>query len=290
MVPEPRFRDQSKRFWAYVRILSQTLGYTDRKTKMIKNPELGDIKSALVSLGLDCTRIISPIGFSTELGSDLDAYFSYRAKILNEYVRTNLMVAEQAKVTFESLKRNARQGVPVPDNKQKGIKKKPSYFTGIINFLISQGTGEHPCDFDPQKLVTIIREGTAIRTLSRRFDGAFPSVSDPIAVWEIKEYYYTTTFGSRIADAVYETLLDGMELEELRENEGIHVRHYLMVDAYDTWWKKGKSYLCRIVDMLHMGYIDEVLFGKEVVERIPPLTGDWIRSWTIRESDSVREK
>jgi len=30
-------------------------------------------------------------------------------------------------------------------------------------------------------------------------------------------YYYTTTFGSRVEDGVYETLLDGMELEELRE-------------------------------------------------------------------------
>ena len=38
---------------------------------------------------------------------------------------------------------------------------------------------------------------------------------DPLAVWEIKEYYYTTTFGSRVADGVYETLLDGMELREL---------------------------------------------------------------------------
>ena len=91
-------------------------------------------------------------------------------------------------------------------------------------------------------------------------DGAFPSAVNPVAVWEIKEYYYTTTFGSRVADGVYETLLDGMELEELREHEGIDVRHYLMVDAYFTWWECGRSYLCRIVDMLRMGYVDEVLF------------------------------
>jgi len=43
-----------------------------------------------------------------------------------------------------------------------------------------------------------------------------------------------------------------------------------MVDAYDTWWNMGRSYLCRIVDMLHMGYVDEVLFGSEVLERLPP--------------------
>ena len=107
-------------------------------------------------------------------------------------------------------------------------------------------------------------------------DGAFPGVVNPIAVWEIKEYYYTTTFGSRVADGVYESLLDGMELEELREHEGIDVKHYLIIDARYTWWECGKSYLCRIVDMLHMGYVDEVLFGREVVERIPVL----VRAWT----------
>ena len=41
---------------------------------------------------------------------------------------------------------------------------------------------------------------------------------NPIAVWELKEYYYTTTFGSRVADGIYETLLDGMELEDMRAN------------------------------------------------------------------------
>jgi hypothetical protein len=107
-------------------------------------------------------------------------------------------------------------------------------------------------------------------------DGAFPSTVNPVAVWEIKEYYYTTTFGSRIADGVYESLLDGMELEELREHEHIHVKHYLMVDAYDTWWNMGRSYLCRIVDILHMGYVDEALFGSEVIESLPATVREWV--------------
>ena len=99
---------------------------------------------------------------------------------------------------------------------------------------------------------------------------------NPIAVWEIKEYYYTTTFGSRVADGVYESLLDGMELEELREQEKIDVKHYLMVDSHDTWWECGRSYLCRIMDMLHMGYVDEVLFGREIRERMPAIVKEWV--------------
>ena len=84
-----------------------------------------------------------------------------------------------------------------------------------------------------------------------------------IAVWEIKEYYYTTTFGSRVADGVYEALLDGLELEELRgTTPGRHQALSTVDDTDFTWWIKGVNILCRIIDMLHMGYVDEVLFGK----------------------------
>ena len=160
-------------------------------------------------------------------------------------------------------------------NKKKGKKKAPAYLTGLVNMLIDANSGSFPCDYDPRELTTVTRKGAPLRTLARRVDGAFPSAVDPIAVWEIKEYYYTTTFGSRVADGVYETLLDGMELEELREHEHVDVRHYLMVDGRVTWWRDGKSYLCRIVDILHMGYVDEVLFGHEVVERLPSIVKEW---------------
>ena len=62
-----------------------------------------------------------------------------------------------------------------------------------------------------------------------------------------------------------------MELEELFEHEKIKIKHYLMIDDYFTWWECGRSYLCRIIDMLHMGYVDEVLFGYEVIERLPAM-------------------
>lgn len=61
-----------------------------------------------------------------------------------------------------------------------------------------------------------------------------------------------------------------------------------MVDAKYTWWKQGKSYLCRIIDMLHMGYVDEVLFGREVVERIPALAASWAAAY--RERDFRRDQ
>src|SRR5205814_3221705 len=133
--------------------------------------------------------------------------------------------------------------------------------TGIVNMLVEANLKGLPCDCDPRELITVTSDRLRVRTMARRVDGAFPSAINPLAVWEIKEYYYTTTFGSRVADGVYETLLDGMELEELDaalrelskvEDRATHIQHLLMVDAHYTWWIKGRSYLCRIIDMLHM--------------------------------------
>ncbi len=116
----------------------------------------------------------------------------------------------------------------------------------------------------------------------------FPAVVNPVAIWEIKEYYHTTTFGSRVADGVYETLLDGMELEELQEHARIPVEHLLIVDSHFTWWQCGRSYLCRIIDMLHMGYVDEVLLGKEVVERLPIVVKRWVAELDQREANAAQ--
>ena len=186
------------------------------------------------------------------------------------------MTADRAKKEFNRLKKKLKPKCPLPMNKQKGRKKAPAFLTGIINMLIEAHSDGLLCDYDPRKLTTVTKDGIPLRTLARRVDGAFQTVENPVAIWEIKEYYYTTTFGSRVADGVYETLLDGMELEELHEHEKIKVLHYLMLDAHYTWWDCGKPYLCRIVDMLHMGYADEVLFGYEVIERLPEIVRGWV--------------
>jgi hypothetical protein len=274
--PDPRFQNQPKHFWANVRSISQEIGYTARGKKIIKVPNPAEIQNAFKRIGLSFDHITTG-GELTDFGKNLLDYFSYRADVLNTFVEPRLMNTEQAKQLFDELHGKLQPKCPIPMNKQKGEKKSPAYLTGIINMLIEASAPGYSCDFDPRTLTTVTRDGYPVRTLARRVDGAFPSSVNPIAVWEIKEYYYTTTFGSRVADGVYETLLDGMELEELSEHERVHLEHLLMVDAHYTWWDCGRSYLCRIIDMLHMGYVDEVLFGREVVERLPAIVRGWIK-------------
>ena len=91
--------------------------------------------------------------------------------------------------------RFAKNCPPQPMNKQKGDKKKKAFFTCMINLLVAEAIINVSCDCDPRELTFFTRNQHPLRTLSRRVDGAFPSVTNPKAIWEIKEYYYTTTFG-----------------------------------------------------------------------------------------------
>ena len=259
-----------------MRSLSQQLGYTRRGTGQVRVPTVAELRLGLEAIGLGSSHVVDEGGNATELGQLLLDYFQFRADVLNDYVRVRLMDVAKAAETFNRLSEELCPTCPLPMNKQKGEKAAPAFFTGIINTLIEANANGLPCDYDPRKLTSVTLDGSPLRTLARRVDGAFTSAVNPIAIWEIKEYYYTTTFGSRVADGVYESLLDGMELEELREHENIDVKHYLMVDDYNTWWNMGRSYLCRIIDMLHMGYLDEALFGYEVVERLPAIVAEWV--------------
>ena len=83
-----------------------------------------------------------------------------------------------------------------------------------------------------------------------------------------------------------------MELEELEVIAGRKVHHLLILDDHFTWWRCGRSYLCRIIDMLHMGLVDEAIFGREVLARLPEVAREWrdyhdelLRSQTLDSPD-----
>lgn len=274
MRPEKKYIGLPKQFWALVRLIGQECGYA--KNGQITIPNRQEVESALTKRSLNPKSLDLDLPDGRDTWGALLRYFAHRRDILHQHVNPNLMDATQAKREFLKLKNKLNPTCPLPMNKQRGKKKAPAYLTGMVNMLIEANVGGRQVDYDPRALATVALSGMPLRTFARRMDGAFPSVINPIAVWEIKEYYYTTTFGSRVADGVYETLLDGMEIEELRTSEQVDILHYLIIDARYTWWDCGKSYLCRIIDMLHMGYVDEVLVGREVISALPALVKSWI--------------
>lgn len=279
MKPIDRFLGKPKSFWAIIRFVSQSTRYSSQG--VVHVPSFDELRTSFLHADLDPT-ILEGVRGPSELAQDVLDYFDARARVLENEVKASLMDAEEASLLFEKFFDEFQPKCPIPMNKQKGTKRNVAFLTALVNMVVERNLGGLPCNFDPKGLTTFTRGNTPLRTLSRRLDGAFPSVVNPIAVWEIKEYYYTTTFGSRIADGVYETLMDGMEIEEMKLIEGIDVRHYFIADAYLAWWKHGKSYLCRLFDMLHMGYVDEILFGRKVVDELPRIVSEWVEAFRSR--------
>ena len=277
------FKGLDKGFWAHVRSLSQTLGYTDRGKGAIKVPTLANILVGMKKLELLSGHLVEN-GKPTPFADKLIAYFAFRAEVLNGTVQHQLMDKVAAEAMYNRLLGLQKYKHAAAMNKQKGDKKKVAYLTAMVNMLIEANAQGIEYDHDPRQLTTVTRDGMPLRTLARRIDGAFPTPINPIAVWEIKEYYHTTTFGSRVADGVYETLLDGMELEEMRLETGVEVEHILIADAHYTWWECGRSYLCRMIDMLHMGYVDEILFGTEIEDRLPAMVTEWVEKTRARQA------
>lgn len=266
------FRDLSPEFWALVKLVSQRIGYSERGTGRIKRYTPGAIATVLHERGLD------PSGYEQML-DQAAAYVEARAELLESHARHNLMDRDQARAVFEEVK--AEISPPqwlLAMNKQKGEKRHEAYLTCIVNMLthatLMKVHGTALFDANPKASLTFARDGMPLRTLFRRMDGAYPNANHPHATWEIKEYYGTTTFGSRVADGVYETALDGYELNDLRA-VGVVVEHYLFVDDRFTWWGSGRPYLARIVDMLHVGLLDAAFFGREVLEAWPTVVASW---------------
>ncbi len=278
MKANSRFTGQTAEFWAHVRTISQETGYTDRKTKAVRIASLAEVQTAFQRLDLSIAHIASDDNQLTKFGKTLFDYFTFRSQVLDN-VQGWLMKKAEAQAEFKRLKTKLKPKCALPLNKQKGAKKNHAFLTGIVNMLVEANIDGAPCDYDPLSLTTMTHDSMPLRTLARRVDGAFPSVVNPIAIWEIKEYYYTTTFGSRVADGVYETLLDGLELQELEAAAGRKVHHLLVIDDHFTWWQCGRSYLCRMIDMLHMGYVDEIIFGREVLTALPSLVAGWKKAF-----------
>lgn len=293
MKADSRFVNLNGEFWANVRAVSESVHYTEtlpghypvprylqgpktrpKRNSQIKVPTPAEVRSALLKLNLQTEHLFSTSGKVTAEGKNLLDYFAFRAHILNKFAQDRLQDAPAARDLFLKKEKSRRSWeCPLPRNNQGIAENSKKFLTCLVNMIICENAGPFHCNFDPQNLVRLTHLGRPVRTLARRVDGAFPSPVDPIALWEIKEYYYTTTFGSAVSRGVFETQLDGMELAGLKPG----VLHYLFIDGHYCWWAAGgKPYLCRLIDLLHQGFVNEILVGSEVLTRLPELVKSWV--------------
>lgn len=265
MRPNRAYLGQPCEFWAVVRFTSQSLGYSDRSNQRMRRYEDKEILNLADEFAID-----------DRLAEAVRGYLNYRADLIEREIEPLFMDRSQAEEIFAGLLSKYKPACALPFNKQKGQKRHYNYLSCIVNMLTEHYLNGKRFDDEPRSLCVITdRNNKPLVTLSRWMDGAYPDVHNPVAVWETKEYYGTTTFGSRVADGVYESLLDGYEIREAEKLLGRRIEHYLFVDDKFTWWVKGKSYICRLIDMMHMALVDEVIFGKESLTRWPQIVSAW---------------
>jgi hypothetical protein len=166
--PDKRFAEVSPRFWANVRAISETLGYTVRGKGTIKTHSIAEIGAAMTTRGLGKAHVCRQDGSPTELGQLLVDYFVYRAARLNDDVQGWLMDVDAARDVYEGLKSELSPTCPLPMNKQTKEKREPAFLTCIVNMIIEREIGELPCDYDPRALTsfTNVNGGGRIPTSS----------------------------------------------------------------------------------------------------------------------------
>ena len=267
MIPNKQYLYKANDFWAIVKYASELLGYSNRSIiisgmKKYKKDDLITIRDKF--------------NIASYIIDDILEYMNYRNSVIEDYIVPLLMDRDQAQNLFKDLHSKYKPKCALPHNKQRGQKKHLNYLSCIVNILTEVNLRGKPfCDCPRGLCLITDKDNKPIITLSRWMDGAYPTIHNPIAIWETKEYYGTTTFGSRVADGVYETQLDGYEIFEAERILGRRIQHYLIVDDKFTWWIKGKSYLCRLIDMMHMKFVDEVIFGREIMTRWPEIVQNW---------------
>ena len=122
----PEFRHMPTPFWAMVKYVSETLGYTIRGQGIVRTYSIDEIDRLLSQNGI-------VVGYETI--ESAKQYFDMRANLLNHQVQRNLMNSEAAKETFERLYPLHRDNdfkCILPMNKQKGAMKQVAFFTAIL--------------------------------------------------------------------------------------------------------------------------------------------------------------
>jgi hypothetical protein len=271
MFANDEFEGRGREFWSYVRLVSEQVGYQPRGDGLVKEYTTDDLQETVERTGINADPILGEFSEpTTELGEDVLEYLNYRSEqveVALNRIRTN----DEAIDEFEEYRGDFEMET---EQLNKQGSSKPLVFANSVNLVLEKETG---VDFNPnpRMLPTVLDSEKRLQmTLPKWPDGAFPTARNPLAIWEVKEFYSSTTFGSRIADAIYEIMLFNEELDTLHSETGSEVELYLMTDGYEAW-REGVSYICRIIDILNMGYIDAAIFGEEVFTQWPDIVDEW---------------
>ncbi|MER5771604.1 hypothetical protein [Streptomyces sp. NPDC001985] len=256
-------------FWNVVRMLAdQSIAQRGRYASAIDPHE---IISVLQASGTPAAHgLVGYLRNHDDVLERLSDYWWKRREVSDRIL--NLMrTEEEAKADYAGISDQVLQSYGV---RLEGYHTSSKVLVNTVDALVrleSERSGV-PVDTNPQSRAALISD-QHIWVSPRRLDGAIPDLLNPVAIWEIKEYWGKTGGGSKMSDAIYELQLVGLELRMFEEKFGIHVNHYAVVDGRDQWSSR-KSDIRRAVDLLYSGILDELVVGEEVLTRWPEIVAE----------------
>ncbi|WP_158786540.1 DUF7687 domain-containing protein [Streptomyces sp. NRRL F-5065] len=256
-------------FWHVVRMLADQSATQRGKYASAIEPQ--EILSVLRSIGTPAAAgMISYLENHDGVLDRLSAYWSKR-RAVSDSLLALMRTEEQAKADYASVSDQVLQSYGV---KLEGYHKSSKALVNTVDAIVyreCRKTGV-PVDTNPQSRAALVSD-EHIWVSPRRLDGAIPDLLNPVALWEIKEYWGKTGGGSKMSDAIYELHLVGLELRMFEDEFNIHVNHYAIIDGKDQW-NSRKSDVRRAVDLLYSGILDELVVGREVLTEWPRIVSE----------------
>ena len=107
MKPNSRFFGRDRAFWAHIRLLSERLGYSTKKS--VRKYTLNEIVVCLHDNGLSTGHVWDQDARRpTEYGALLLDYLNFRSSTLENDIRPYLMNRDEAKQEFERLQKERK--------------------------------------------------------------------------------------------------------------------------------------------------------------------------------------
>ncbi|MFJ2905445.1 hypothetical protein [Streptomyces sp. NPDC087212] len=230
-----------------------------------------EIVDILSSVGTPATAGL--VGYLKSHGDVLkrvSAYWSKRREVADTLLSL-MRTEEEAKSDYAGLSDQVLQSYGV---QLEGYHKSSKALVNTVDAVVYRECrgAEVTVNTNPQSRAVLISD-QHIWVSPRRLDGAIPDLLNPIAIWEIKEYWGKTGGGSKMSDAIYELHLVGLELRLFEDEFGVHVNHYAIIDGRDQW-NSRKADLRRAVDLLYSGLLDELVVGREVLTEWPRIVSE----------------
>jgi hypothetical protein len=250
-------------FWHVVRMLADQISSRSKYSEEISTSQIIPVLKSVKSSAAD-----GLIGYLGEHPENLDMLSRYWAKRreVSEALLSLMRSEEEAKTDYATISDRALESYGV---QIEGYHRSSKVLVNTVDAVLYEECSKAKVGVNtsPQSRAAII-SNEHIWVSPRRLDGAMPALLNPVALWEIKEYWGVTSGGSKMSDAIYELQLVGVELRTFEDDIGIHVNHYAIMDGKHQW-KSRKSDLRRAVDLLYSGLLDELIVGREVLTEWP---------------------